>query len=436
MTLNKAEKTVVRTNEGMSTEGFIVQGIQTDHTAQQMQGVPIMLGFANDTRRFIISVANGSQDQGAAVIETASVIINPLVSPLFDSIFSKMAEGATLPLNSELTLCVKENHINATATEKLLEFKAFLKTRKKGDKRGDKAEKTVNSYYFDAKCVLSEIALKHFGGVDLNELNLSAITSDHVLAAERFLFKESGKAPSTLGRLTIGWNSFCTFLGETGWKFIPQENAGREYKKDVISNDEVLKMLEYLNAQMEIAESPATRIRLKRQEIAVLLGWVQGLRSCEYSNAKFDDVEQHNKIIIKNSKHNGTREVALTAESAAAILELKALLSEYGLYPAGGGVFEKTNGKNISTSTFRRWLKKVAVACGVECGQAKTHGLRHRFAKNFNSSKGDIFMLADIMGHKSTETTRKYSEATFEDQRAAIQQVSNIARNVKMANAG
>jgi len=39
------------------------------------------------------------------------------------------------------------------------------------------------------------------------------------------------------------------------------------------------------------------------------------------------------------------------------------------------------------------------------------------------------------MGHKSIETTRKYAEATFEDQCATIQQMSNMAMDVKLAQA-
>ena len=316
MNIGQNEKAIAKTMADKRTEGFIVQGVQTAQTGQQMQGVPIVLGFANDTRRFIISVVDEEHGKGndAAATETASIIINPLVSPLFDSIFSSMAAGEALPINNDLKLCVEERRINATCFEKLQEFKVYLRTRKKGDKKGDKAEKTINSYFFDARCVLNVIAEKHFGGMKLSELNLSAITSHHVLEAERFLFKESGKAPSTLGRLTIGWNSFCTFLGMNGWKFIPQENIGREYKKDVISNNDVLRMLEYIYKQVEITESPLELVRLKRQEIALLLGWVQGMRSCEYINAKFNDVENHGKIVIKNSKHNGTREVALTDE--------------------------------------------------------------------------------------------------------------------------
>jgi len=421
----------------MSLENVIVQSVQTSQTGQHMQGTPIMLGFVSDNRGFIISITDGEQkyEGGDTATETASIIVNPLMTPLFNRVFTEMAEGTALPLNMGLNLCVKEGHISGTALEKLEEYREYLKTRRKGDKRGDKAEKTVNGYCFDVKGVLKEIARKYFGGTDLSELELSAITSNHILEAERFIFKESGKAPSTLSRLTVGWNSFCDFLGMGGWKFIPQENVGREYRKDVVSNDEVLRMLEYIRSQIEEAESFVVRIRLKRQEIAILLGWDQGLRSCEYVNVKFDDAEHHDKIVIKNSKHNGTREVALTSEARTAILELKDILLESGLYPTNGGVFEKPNGKCYSTSTFRRWLKKVAAVCGVEHGRAKTHGLRHRFAKNFNNTKGDIFMLADIMGHRSTETTRKYSEATFEDQRTALQHVSDVARNEKLAQA-
>jgi len=263
-------------------------------------------------------------------------------------------------------------------------------------------------------------------------LNGNAI---YVLEAERFLFNESGKARKTLARLTVGWNTFCTFLGLDGWKFIRQENVGREYKKDVISNDEVLKMLDCIKEQIKIVENPAELIRLKRQEIAILFGWSMGLRSCEYKNANFNDVEQYGKIVIRNSKHNGIREVALTNEVTTTILELKTLRLEHNLYPINGGVFEKSNGKSYSTSTFRRWLKKVATDCDIEPEQAKTHGLRHRFAKNFNSNSSDIFMLADIMGHKSIETTRKYAEATFEDQRATVQQISNMVMGVKLTQA-
>ena len=155
---------------------------------------------------------------------------------------------------------------------------------------------------------------------------------------------------------------------------------------------------------------------------------VRGFALVNIANTKFDEVEQTDRVTIRNSKHNGSRKVAITRDTAEAIAELGKLLRDDGKYPANGGVFEKSDGSHYCTSTFRRWLKKVARACGVNPDLAKTHGLRHRFAKNFNEYAQNDFMLADIMGHSSTTTTRNYARQTFENQRDTIQGANDKAR--------
>ena len=103
-----------------------------------------------------------------------------------------------------------------------------------------------------------------------------------------------------------------------------------------------------------------------RIEIMMLLGWGSGFRSCEYGNATFDEIINTGFVTIRNSKHDGTRRVPVTDETQEAVSRLKAILHENGLAPKNGGIFEKSNGETYSTSTFRRWLKKVAAACEVK----------------------------------------------------------------------
>ena len=186
-------------------------------------------------------------------------------------------------------------------------------------------------------------------------------------------------------------------------------------------------MLEYCKAQRGNAKTIAEQIRWYRKEIAIRLGVDMGFRSCEYGNSTFNEVEAKNRVTITNSKHNGTRIVAVTAETKEVILEFKAFLKKNGCHPTSDGIFEKPDGKNYSTSTFRRWLKKTAEACEVIAKQAKTHGLRHRFARNFHEENHDEFMLANIMGHKSMATTRTYAQPTFENMQEAMQSASNKA---------
>jgi len=166
MNLGENKNIVEITTAEISPNGFIVQGIQATQIGQVMQIVATILAFFCNMRGFFISVID-EQEQNEST-----------ESPVFMNLFTQIAEGANFTLSSELTGHMKEGHTNATATEKLLEFKDYLKTRKPGD-RGDKAEKTVNSYFHDAKCVLNEIAKTHFEGVDLRELDLSNITSNY-----------------------------------------------------------------------------------------------------------------------------------------------------------------------------------------------------------------------------------------------------------------
>ena len=275
---------------------------------------------------------------------------------------------------------------------------------------------------------MSEISKDYHGDAPFDKLDVAEITVEQVKAIEQKLFRGNELKPNSLIRLKHGWNSFCTFVGMIEWKFTLQINMGRIYKNEVISNADVLMMLDYCQKQYETSNTDAMRIRWLRIEIAIRLGWSQGFRSCEYVNATFAEVMQTGRISIRNSKHGGYREVAVTQETKAAILKLKDLLIECNQYPPEGGVFEKPNGMNYTTSTFRRWIGNAARGSGANVNKAKTHGLRHRFATNFHAYNHDEFMLADIMGHKSPVTTRNYVTPSFEKVRDAIQEANNAAQ--------
>jgi len=310
--------------------------------------------------------------------------------------------------------------VKGSTKTQLSAFVAYLRTLK--------ADKTAQGYFYDARNVLTIVSKEHFDDVPLDALDLSEITVSQINATEQLLFKGDGLKPSTLGRLKQGWNRFCAYVGMSAWKFSSTVNAAHEYKDDVVSNEAVFRMLDYCRGQRQSAKTIAGIIRWYRREISIRLGWEMGFRSCEYGNAKFNEVEKDGRITIKNSKHNGTRTVAVTNETKIVILELKEFLQKHRFHLASGGIFEKVNGKMYSTSTFRRWLKKVANACEILDRQAKTHGLRHRFARNFHSHARDEFMLADIMGHKSTATTRTYAAKTFEELRDTMQAANDRVR--------
>ncbi|MEG7532066.1 MAG: tyrosine-type recombinase/integrase, partial [Hungatella sp.] len=53
------------------------------------------------------------------------------------------------------------------------------------------------------------------------------------------------------------------------------------------------------------------------------------------------------------------------------------------------------------------------------------HAFRHRFAKNFIETIGDIAMLSDLLGHRNIETTRIYLRRSAAEQRQIVNRVIN-----------
>lgn len=63
-----------------------------------------------------------------------------------------------------------------------------------------------------------------------------------------------------------------------------------------------------------------------------------------------------------------------------------------------------------------RQLKKYAYEYGIDANVVYPHSFRHLYAKNFLQKSEDISFLADLMGHKSIETTRIYLRKSITEQ--------------------
>ena len=314
-----------------------------------------------------------------------------------------------------------EKRADGTAKARIGEFSDSL--RDKG-----KAERTFNGYPSNARSVLRKVSKMFHGNVGLDKLDLSAITAEQIKAVEQYMYSGYDFKTASLFRIKHGWNNFCEFIGMGNWKFTRKINEAKAFKNEVISNEDVVKILQHCRDERERAKTAKARIRWLRREIAILLGWSAGLRSCEYGNAKFDEIINKGRITVRNSKHGGSREVGVTKETREAVPKLKELLKKHKEYPEKGGVFEKVGGKVYTTSTFRRWLVEAGVECGMTSDVAQTHSLRHRFADNFLERTSDISLLSRIMGHKSIDTTKGYTHPSFEKVLKFMQEANDNAR--------
>ena len=57
------------------------------------------------------------------------------------------------------------------------------------------------------------------------------------------------------------------------------------------------------------------------------------------------------------------------------------------------------------------------------------HKLRSTYGTNLYNETGDIYLVADVLGHKDVNTTKKHYAAITEDIRKKATQNLNITRN-------
>lgn len=285
----------------------------------------------------------------------------------------------------------------------------------------NKAKDTVKSYGSDVKRVFNHISSKYYPGRNFDSVNMHEITGSQVKEVEREMLHSNKFSSATLIRTRQSWNEFCAWCNATVLNFITKLKPGTEYRDEPISNIQVAKMLEYTDKQINNAKTTSKKIQWAKINILLHIGCGLGLRSCEYEYLTFPEVERSGTVRIINSKHNANRTIPLTQEAIFAISTLKEILIASNKMPKCGSIFVNSRGQKHDTSTYRRWIKKVAKECKIPLHLAKTHGLRHRFAINFNKYKKNDIMLADIMGHKSVETTRNYARESRAAQKRALE---------------
>ena len=86
--------------------------------------------------------------------------------------------------------------------------------------------------------------------------------------------------------------------------------------------------------------------------------------------------------------------------------------------------------------TAHQMLKKVFIAAGLN-GKIATHSLRKSFAQRVYEQSGDIYLVKELLGHRSVSTTQQYLGVNYADARDAVEAIvldSESYRRPKMYN--
>jgi site-specific recombinase XerD len=160
----------------------------------------------------------------------------------------------------------------------------------------------------------------------------------------------------------------------------------------------------------------ALRVRDDRATAAIALMAFAGLRVGELVRLDVDDVTisaRGGSVVVHRGKGDSGRRVPLGAEARRLVDPWRSLAVVQGtgpLFPGPGG--------RLSTRGVDRMVARLGAGVGVTLSP---HTLRHTFVTRLIRSGADVVLVAELAGHRSLETTRRYALPTQEDRESAVE---------------
>ncbi len=161
--------------------------------------------------------------------------------------------------------------------------------------------------------------------------------------------------------------------------------------------------------------------RFGRNRLMLQFMYGSGCRVSEVVSLKVEDLNMKEKIAtIRSGKGNKDRMIILSKEWIHGIkkyLDKKKIKSEF--------VFSKKNGKNITTDTVQRIVRKSAKIAGIN-KHVTPHCLRHSYATHLLEAGTNIRYIQSLLGHSSLNTTQVYTNVASEQLKKIVSPLDKL----------
>lgn len=183
--------------------------------------------------------------------------------------------------------------------------------------------------------------------------------------------------------------------------------------------DEVARLLDYVEhcGDMLTGQKLAYYLKTKERDLTILtllLG--TGLRVSECVGLDVEDIDFRNNAIKVTRKGGNETFVYFSVEVETALKEYLKVRKK--ISPVAGhehALFYSTQRKRIGVQAVENMVKKYVREI-TTTKNITPHKLRSTYGTTLYQETGDIYLVADVLGHKDVNTTRKHY-AAIDDQR-------------------
>ena len=194
-----------------------------------------------------------------------------------------------------------------------------------------------------------------------------------------------------------------------------------------LSQEEMIRMLEQSATGAGLSERQKTyqKLTAKRDFALISLFLGTGIRVSECVGLNISDVDLENNAFLVTRKGGNQVVLYFPPEVATALADYLDARREIAALPGHeDALFLSLQKRRITQRAVQNLVKKYAAVAAPLKPKISPHKLRSTFATNLYQETGDIYLVADVLGHSSVDTTRRhYAEMTDRRRRMAAERV-------------
>ncbi len=240
------------------------------------------------------------------------------------------------------------------------------------------------------------------------------ITRDDIRGYLDYLAFERGNSSAARARKLAAIKSFFNYLVENEALEVNPAASIRspkipEKEPEYLTDEECFRLL------ATIAQKAKPRVRERDMAMAILFLHT-GLRVSELTNLTLVNVDLDQGQIKITRKGNKEQYIHLNGETARALENYLANRPQ----ALNGRFFVGTHGGNLGRSYIYGVVRRYLKLAGINKDKRGPHLLRHTFCTRLHQKGVDPFIIKDLAGHKSLDTTMRYIKIENKEQAEAI----------------
>ncbi len=206
-------------------------------------------------------------------------------------------------------------------------------------------------------------------------------------------------------------------------------NVASKIETPKLHNKEIVRLeRDEVSKLMNVVENPAdfsqrqreyNKNTFERDNAIITLFLGTGIRISELVGLNIDSFDFNQNAFIVTRKGGNRTVLYFSQEVAMALKTWLEKRATIGLEEKEKAMFISLQNKRISIRAVENLVKKFAKQASP-LKKISPHKLRSTFGTNLYKETRDIYIVADVLGHKDVNTTKKHYAAISEDMRKSV----------------